>query len=189
MSHRDATADAAPPRTFFVTAIGCLGIGFGLLTLLVAAAAAYGFNVLFGGPELDADLATMAANPHVPAFNGWLLTHLSVLFYAAVAFGLAVVVLSIALLRRRNWGRLGILATLWLGVATNVAGAVAVLLLLQAFPEDAAGELVAAGVDFQRVMYGAMAMVVGGGMVVVSLHAWIIRRLTGDEARGEFDVD
>jgi hypothetical protein len=68
-------------------------------------------------------------------------------------------------------------------------GAIAALLLLGAFPVAAARELEAAGVDFERVMWGLKAMVVGGGMVIVSLHAWIIHRLVGAEARAEFDVD
>ncbi len=185
----DSDAATAAKRTFFVTAIGWLGILFGLLTVLAVVAGAHLFNVNFGGPGLDAELADMAADPRVPAYHGWLLTHLSLLFYAAVAFGLAVVALSIALLRRRNWGRLGILATLWLGVAANVAGAVAMLLLLDAFPDAAAKELAAAGVDFERVMWGLKAMVVGAGMMVVSVHAWIIYRLVDVEARREFGVD
>lgn len=182
----DSHAVAASPRTFFVSAIGWLGILFGAMTVLAAAAVAYLFNAVVGGPGLDADLARMAADPRVPAFNGWLITHLSVLVFAAIAFGVAVVVLSIALLRRRNWGRLGILAALWLGVAANIAGAVAILLVLQAFPDAAAKELVAAGVNFQRVMGGLMAMVVGAAMMAVSLHAWIIYRLVDAEARREF---
>ena len=177
---------AAAPRTFFVSAIGWLGILFGLLTVAATAAAAYGFNVVFGGPGLDAELADMAADPRVGSFNGWLLTHLSVFFVAAMAFGLAVFVLSIGLLRRRNWGRLGILATLWLGVAANLVATVAILLLMQAVPEAAAKEAVEAGIDYERIMWGLRAMVVGGVMMVVSLHAWVIYRLVGVEARQEF---
>jgi hypothetical protein len=183
------TSRSKPRRTFFVTAIGCLGIGFGLLTVAAGALLVIGFRSVFGGPELDADLAKLAADPSVPAFHGWLLTHLSWLFAATIAFGVAVLVVAIAMLRRRNWGRLGVLATLWLGLAANVSAAVVVLLLLRAFPDAAAKELVAAGVDFQRVMGGLMAMVVGGAMVVVALHAWIIRRLVGAEARQEFGVE
>jgi hypothetical protein len=177
------------PRTFFVTAIGWLGIAFGLLTAAVGAVLAIGFRSALGGPQLDAELARLAADPDVPAFSGWLLTHTQTLFHATVAFGIAVLVASVAMLRRRNWGRLGVLATLWLGVVANVGAAVAILLLLRAFPDAAAKELVAAGVNFQRVMAGMMAMVVGGAMVAVSLHAWIIWRLAGVEARREFGVD
>ena len=189
MANPDPDAAPAAKRTFFVTAIGWLGIAFGLLTVAAVIAGAYVFNVNFGGPGLDAELADMAADPRVPAYHGWLLTHLSLLFYTAIAFGLAVVVLSIALLRRRNWGRLGIVATLWLGVAANIAAAAAMLLLLGAFPDAAAKELEAAGVDFERVMWGLKAMVVGAGMMVVSLHAWVIYRLVDGEARREFGLD
>jgi hypothetical protein len=176
-------------RSFFVTAIGVLGIGFGLLTAAAGALLLVGFRSTFGGPELDADLARLAADPRIPAFNGWLLTHLSVVFGAIVAFGFAVVVASIAMLRRRNWGRLGVLATLWLGVAANVLAAAVMLLGLWAFPDAAAQELVEAGVDFRRFMGAMVALVVGGAMFIVSLHAWIIWRLAGVDARREFGVE
>src|SRR5690349_15230210 len=123
----------APSRTWSLTAIGILALGVGLMTVATGALMAWGFaNV--GGPDIERELAGMAATPGIPPLNAWLLTHLPLLFDVLAGFGVAVVVAAIGLLMRRNWGRLGVLAVLWLGVAVNVAGVVVMLLLLHAVP-------------------------------------------------------
>ena len=169
------------PRSGFVTAIGWLGIAAGTLTLLVGAAMAYVLDALLADPEIDAGVASLADDPLVPAALGWLLSHPSVFFLATMAFGAAVVVVSIALLRRRNWGRLGMLALLWLGVAVNLAGAALTVLAVQAIPTDVAKGVAELGVDFDRVAWGLIATVLGGVTIVVALHAWIIQRLTATD--------
>lgn len=176
-----------PSRSLFVTVVAWLGIAFGLMTLATGAVMVYGFTVLFGGPQLEAELATMAADPHVPAYAGWVLGHLSVLIYATAALGLAVLAASVAMLRRRNWGRLGVLATLWLGIAVNLAGAALTVLAVQLLPADLLREATASGIDAQRITWGLMATVVGAVIIIVALQAWIIQQLMGAETRREFD--
>jgi hypothetical protein len=177
-------------RTWFVTIIGWLGIGFGLMTLATGALMAWGFDKFLSGPDLDADITSVATDPRVPALAAWSLTHLSFFVYATVAFGLAVVGASIAMLLRRNWGRLGVLATLWLGIAANLAIATLTVVLVLAIPDEGASKFFSElGGDFQRVAWGLVATVVGGVTMVVALHAWIIQQLSGADARREFGID
>ena len=170
-------SDPAPTRTWFVTVIGWLGIVAGVLTLLVGALMAFALDALMSDPDIDTGVADLASDPRVPGAIGWLLGHPSALHLATMAFGALVVVVAIALLRRRNWGRLGMLAVLWLGVVVNVVFAAVTVLAVQAIPGDVAKGVGELGVDFDRVAWGLMATVLGGATIVVALHAWVIQRL------------
>ena len=170
-------ADDPAPRSGFVTTIGWLGIVAGTLTLLAGALMAYVLDALLADPDIEADLARLAVDPHLPGPLGWLVAHPSALYLATLAFGAAVVVVAIALLRRRNWGRLGMLVVLWLGVIVNVAIAAATVLVVQAIPDGVAKGVGEFGVDFDRIAWGVMATVVGGVTIIVALHAWVIQRL------------
>jgi hypothetical protein len=100
--------------------------------------------------------------------------------------GAATIVAAIGVLRRRNWGRIGFLALAWLGVVVNVAGAALAMVAVQSIPADLAREIGEAGVDWQRLEFGLMALPASLAIISLSLHAWVIQRLSGREARREF---
>jgi hypothetical protein len=170
----------------FVSVVGWLGLFLGLVVVALAALQWFLFDKFLGGPELDAQLAMLAGDPHVPGILGWLLLHVAVPFLALAALGAATIVAAIGVLRRRNWGRIGFLALVWLGVVVNVAGAALAMVAVQSIPADLAREIGEAGVDWQRLEFGLMALPASLAIISLSLHAWVIQRLSGREARREF---
>ena len=176
--------EPATPRSRFVTTIAWLGIVAGVLTLLAGALMAYAFDLLLAGPDLDADLAKLASDPHVPAVLGWVVLHPSAVFLATIAFGVAVVVVSVAMLRRHKWGRTGVLGVLWLGILVNVAGAALTVISVRAVPVGLAELFAEMGGDFERISWGVIATAIGGAMVVVALHVWVMLGLRDAD---EFD--
>jgi hypothetical protein len=183
-SSESSIPDHSASRSGFVTFIGWLGIVAGVLTLLAGMVMAKVLDVLLSDPEVDADVAKLADDPHVPAVMSWLLMHPSAIYLATMAFGLAVVVVSIALLRRRRWGRIGVLGVLWLGIVVNLAGAALTVFAVRSLPTGVAQAMAEMGGDFDRIAWGLIATVVGGVAIVVALHALIILRISEAD---EFD--
>ena len=177
-SRRQAGPEASPTRSRLVTAVAWLGIATSGCVTPVALV-----QTLMVG-TLSEQVASALDSPElsqVPAPVRYLFEHLGPLSWLFLLGSVATLVCSIGLLRRRNWGRLGVIALLVVGVLQQF-GLFAIQLSMGAsvgVPGETPQEIKAVLVLLQ---------VVGGILTVaqVAVCAWLIWKLGTPTIRAEF---
>ncbi len=188
-----AAVPAPPARSGFVTVLGAISLGLaaiGLFSGLVQVA------VLWLAPNdlvsqllagLDGGLPDM---PALPSMLSWSLGHLVELSAAGALLSALFLAVSWGLLLRRNWGRLGFIAFLLLGVLVNLAGLLLMwqmqqwVLALNAGLGDPALEAQMRGFGMATMALAAVCT-----LLLAVLHFWLIHRLRTPAVRAEFGLD
>lgn len=150
-----------PTRSTFVTVVAWVLIVFSGLGVLVSVMQNVLIWVMEPVPLLNARLI----------FSG---------VFVMLALTLAA---AIGLLRRRNWGRLGVMAILCLGMAWQVVGVVwqfsAFSDITGSFDASAAAQQELAAI---RVIQVSTLLFVA---VLLGLFGWVVKRLSSDEVKAE----
>lgn len=178
MNARPSAGAAPNPRSTFVT----LTAWFGIATAGCATPMAL-VQSLMGGAlsaQVQAVLDTEGL-AQLPFAIRYALEHVEVLSHVLLAASVMTLVVSIGLLKRMEWGRLGVMALLVVAILQQLG-----LFWLQLTMGDAMG---AAG-EAPRELGAAMLLlqVVGGFLTVlqVGVCAWMIWKLQTPQIRAEF---
>ena len=95
-------------------------------------------------------------------------------------FGLTTFVSAIGLLKGKNWGRVGFIGLMGVGIIWNLAGLVFTFVFVGSMPQ----------VPDAREIDGMMTVIMVGNVVVIGalcvLFGWIIHRLRSAQVRAEF---
>jgi len=166
------------PRSTFVTLVAWLGIGTAACATPVALVQSLMAGTLSAQVEAALDTDALA---HLPFAMRYALEHVGLLSQAFLAASLVTLGVSIGLLKRKEWGRLGVIALLGVAILQQLG-----LFWLQLTMGDAMG---AAG-ETPRELAAAMLLlqVVGGVLTVVQVGVcgWMIWKLMTPEIRAEF---
>lgn len=135
---------------------------------------------------MTAALQETGKGPPMPHWAKFALGHIQWVF--AFFFGASVLTLiaAIALLKRRNWGRLAFVGVMGLGVAWEVSSLAVMPFFFHSFtqlPEDISPDLRAQFSLIPKLMFGFSALV---AMALAMLFAWLIKRLLSADVRREF---
>ena len=193
-SNPNTPATHTPPaRSGFVTVLGAVSLGLaaiGVCSGLVQAAA------LWLAPDdlLSQLLAGLrggwADAPSLPASLTWSLDHLAALNTVGTLLSALLLAVSWGLLMRHNWGRIGFIAFLLLGVLVNLAG----LLLMWQMQQWILALNTSLGdpaLEAQMRSFGmaTMALAAVCTLLLAVLHVWLVRRLCTPAVRAEFGID
>ena len=168
-------------RSTFVNVIAWFGIATGACATPIAVIQTLMLGTL--APQLQAALESQELS-QLPAPVRLLFANFELLFQAFLVGSVVTLVVSIGLLKRKNWGRLGVIALLGVAIVQQF-----VLFWIQM----SMGSTVAApGEEAMPELHAAMVMmqVVGGVLTVVQVGvcAWLIWKLQTPEIRAEFGV-
>jgi hypothetical protein len=174
-----------PPHSAFVSAtawsfllVAAFGAFMNALQLLLM------FTVL---PPADyfAIASDLQSTQSLPSFLVFIVEHMVAWTFLALVLSLLTLVASVGLLRRQNWARIVFVVIMWLGVAANLAGAAAPLVLgpmaqslLQSFPIEMRG-------DLQSMMTMMTWLSVGLALLFAALFAWTAVKLMSAAVRRE----
>ena len=180
-SEPQATAGASAKRSSFVNVIAWFGIATGACATPIAVIQALMLGTL--APQLQAALESQEL-AQLPAPVRLVLANFELVFQVFLAGAVATLVFSIGLLKRKNWGRLGVIALLGVAVVQQF-----VLFWIQMSMGSTVGS---PGDAAMPELHAAMLLmqVVGGVLTVVQVGVclWLIWKLQTPEVRAEFGL-
>ena len=177
-SRRQAGPEASQTRSKLVTAVAW----FGIATSGCATPVALLQTLMVG--TLSEQVASALDSPELsqmPAPVQYLFQHLGPLSWLFLLGSLATLVCSIGLLKRMNWGRLGVIALLVVAILQQF-----VLFAIQLSMGSAVG---VAGETPQEIKAALVVLQVVGGVLTVAqvgVCAWLIWKLGTPAIRAEF---
>jgi hypothetical protein len=169
----------AGDRSVFVNVLAWFGIATGACGTPIALIQAFMMGTL--APQLQAALESEQL-AQLPSPLRLVLANFELLFQVFLIGSVATLVLSIGLLKRRDWGRLGVIALLGVAIAQQL-----VLFWIQL---SLGGSFQAPGGQPMPELQAAVLLmqVVGGALTVaqVGVCAWLIWKLQTPQVRAEF---
>jgi hypothetical protein len=181
----------APPAGGFVTVLGWISLAMATLGALYGAMQIVSGLMFPGDRYLRLLSGNEGALPSLPPLMQWIYTHTLWMGVLMVALSLLLLLVSWALLKRREWGRKLFIALLVIGTLWQFASLFALPQLIEGTLAMQAGVL-PQGQDMppeiQAFMRGAMWM--GGAVSVVfaGVHAWLIWKLCTPAIRAQFET-
>jgi hypothetical protein len=171
-------------RSTFVTTLAWVFIVLTGFASLIAVVQSFMLYFVFPLDEMRAQMSEAASE--MPPAAVFMLAHFELLFSAFLVVSLAALVVSIGLLRRKNWARLAFIGLMVLGVVWNIAG----LALQQTFmsqmpvPRGTPAEFQESFGSMMRVM---SVFSVVFALAVSSVFGWIAWRLRSPGIVAEFN--
>ena len=172
--------ELAPPSAF-VTVLAWILIVLASLSSLMLVFQNIMMHTLLADPEMQAMVTDMPQDMPGQPMMSFIFRHVAAIVAVSLLACLAMLTCAIGLLRRRNWGRLGIMGLLALGIVYQ--------LLSMGFAWFVWQDMGAFGVEatqFQDLMHG-MQLVSGlFTLAFCALFAWLIYKLRTPAIRAEF---
>lgn len=172
-------------RTSFVSVTAWIFIGLSLFSTLIGLMQLLIFSIALS-PQFA--FAMEQAKQHMPQPFALTFGYLRIYMLAATVFSATMLVAAIALLRRKEWGRIAIIGVLAFGILWNLGGIVLQQWLLSSMVDDPHAP--PPGSEAALAFYGVMIVVRVFSAVfalgVCVLFAWLIRRLRAPEIAAEF---
>lgn len=175
----ELTPPVTPPRSTFVTVIAWIFIALAGMATPISILQNIMVWTVFRQHDLSEASATMAEQG-TPAPMAWMMGHMEVWFGAFLVVCLVTLASAIGLLLRKNWGRLGFMGIMGLGILYQVVALLMMWSMTSSMPVmESAPEL-----NTMMVVMQLFAMVFALG--IVTLFGWIIKRLASPAIRAEF---
>jgi len=173
------------PRSAFVTAVAWVFIalaGFATLISLLQNIMVWTF---FPVDQMHAAVAqARQQQQNMPAASLFMIDHIRELVGGIFVLLLATLIISIALLRRHNWGRILFIWLLALGIVWNILGVVWQWFFFRSMPQPPQGTPMQPQFQTMAIAMGIFSLIMAVGISV--LFGWIIKRLSSAEIRSEF---
>jgi hypothetical protein len=173
----------APPQSSFVTVLAWIFIALSGMGVLIAIIENIMVPVMF---------PPMPPNTNgLPPFASFITTNLKLLLIVALVMAVATLIVSIGLLRRRNWARILFIVALALGIVWSVLGIAFQAVKLGSFDPMLAELPTQPGVPAFRHGFRTMiiAMQIFGSLISIGfivLYGWLIKRLVSPAIVVEF---
>lgn len=172
-------------HSFFVTNLAWISIVISALAGLLTGLQVLVFFLWVDDRAYQEMLGYLSSQNLLPADLLWLFQRLRTIMMSSFLFSLASLLISVALLQRREWARLAFIALIGVGMIGSAAG-----LYLQFKFYFAAKLSVAAGsvAPLYAMSLGAHVLSAGLTVLLLVLSAWLIRRLQTPAVRAEFQA-
>jgi hypothetical protein len=175
-------------RSSFVTVLAWVFIVLSGFTTLIAIAQNIMISTMFSADQMEAAMHAAKGKQDIPPIAEFMTSHFRLFFGAFLALSVVTLVSSIALLKRKNWARLMFICLMGLSIVWNIGG----LFFQQAMFSSMPSPPTTAPPGFQA-QFNSMAqtMMIFSAIMAIGfsiLFAWIIKRLTSQKVRKEFEV-
>jgi hypothetical protein len=166
--------DTVQPSTF-VTVLGWLVAIFAGFSLLASVAQTALLGIMPFSPLTEGDAAEM------PAIMKFLFNNFQLIVYGSTAVYALVLSSAIGLIKRKEWGRITMMAMFALNAVFIIALAILQFTMMSQF-----FDMRDAPADAKSFMSVVKAVVGGFTLLLVAIHAWIVIRLNSPAVRAEF---
>jgi hypothetical protein len=174
-----------PPRSTFVTAVAWVFIALTGFATLISLLQNIMIWTLFPVDQMHAAVAqARQQQQNMPAASLFLMEHMRELVGGMFVLLLITLIISIALLRRRNWGRVLFIWLLGFGIAWNILGVVWQWFFFRSMPQPPKGTPMQPQFQTMATAMEIFSLILAIGISV--LFAWIIKRLTSSAIKSEF---
>ncbi|MEP7367282.1 MAG: hypothetical protein ABI972_28820 [Acidobacteriota bacterium] len=186
------TPALAPPaplrqRSGAVTLIGVIFLSLGLMWLFGALFQGAFFTFLNSMRPGGIGMTDMVNDPNVPVTVRFLVHYAKIFWIANIAAAAVMSICSLALLRRKNWGRLCFIFFALLGLLYSLVALGASALLVPFFQSQvAAVDTLGAGTALSTVATIAVALIVVKCVLLAVFFGWTLRKLTRPHICAEF---
>ena len=172
--------ELAPPSAFVTVLAWILIVLSGLSSLMLVFQNIW-MHTLLADPEMQAIFNDMPQEMSGQPMMRFMFRHMAAIAAVSLLACLALLTCAIGLLRRRNWGRLGIIGLLALGIAYQLLSMAWVWFMWR--------DMGAVGFEpaqFQELMRGMQLISGFVTLVICALFAWLIYKLRTPAVRAEF---
>ncbi len=175
----------------FVTVLGWVSLAMAMLGILYGAMQIVSGLMFPGNRYLHLLSGNGGELPSLPPLMQWLYTHTLWMGVLMVALSLVLLLVSWALLKRREWGRKLFIALLVIGTLWQFASLFALPQLIEGTLAMQAGALPPGQEmppEIQTFMRGAMWLSGAVSVVFAGIHAWLIWKLCIPQIRAQFQL-
>lgn len=181
-------APTQPQRSSFVTVVAWIFIILTGFATCISLLQNVMITLFFHVDDMRQTLEASAHDPHAPPFANFMFSHIRMLMGIMLLVTSTLFVVSIGLLKRRNWARLLFICFLALGIVWNIGGLYFQMEFVSsmnsiALPPNAPPDF-AIGFRFMSQAILVFSLVLQIALSVV--FAWIIKKLVSPEIRTEF---
>lgn len=176
----------APPQSSFVTIVAWIFIALSGIGVAITLLQNIMVQTMF--PSV---LPTPPNARNAPAFFAFIVTNFKLVILVPLVIAAACLVVSIGLLKRRNWARILFIAFLAIGILWHVLGVAFQIVLFGSFDTMFANLPPPKGApDFERGFHTMLiVMQIFGALLAVGftiLYGWLIKRLVSPSIAAEF---
>jgi hypothetical protein len=173
------------PRSTFVTVLAWLFIVLAGFATVIGILQNIMITVMFHEDEFARSMEQSKNVDKMPFFFKSFMAHPQYLFLAILVVFAVVFIVSIGLLKRKNWARLLFIAIMGLGIAWNAFAIFMQFSMFSSFPSPA-NDHFASGFKTMTIVMQIFLIILAIGLSV--LFGWIIRKLASERIRNEFIV-
>ena len=174
--------DATQPKSTFVTGLAWTFIVLAGFATFISILQNIMITLMFPLEEMNESLTSPEAQENIPAFANFMFSNIRLFFFGFLVVSCATFVSSIALLKRKNWGRIIFIAIMSLGIAWNLSALILQQLMMPSMSETPSPPGSNFGVMMTIMRVFSFLMALG----VSILFGWIIKRLVSPKIRQEF---
>ena len=176
---------AHPSRSTFVTALAWIFIVLAGFSSVISVLQNIMIAVMFHPDKMARGMDQPKEFDKMPAFFKAFSAHPQYFFLASFVLFVLVLIVSLGLLKRKNWARLMFMAIMSLGIAWNAFAIFTQHSMSSSFPSPS-DEHFGSGFRTMMVVMQIFTILFAIGLSV--LFGWIIRRLASEQIRKEFVV-
>jgi len=183
---KDDTMENPVPRSSFVTVLAWIFIALAGFSSLISLLQNIMIHVMFRSGAMAAALQDTGNGPPMGGLAKFAFDHLQWIPAFFLGISLITLIAAIALLRRRNWGRLAFIAVMGIGIAWELGSLAVMPFFFRSFtqlPGTVPPDLRAQFSLLPKLMFGFSALV---AVALAVLFAWIIKRLASADIKREF---
>jgi hypothetical protein len=170
-------------RSSFVTALSWVFIALAGFSTFISIAQNILISFMFDPTHLN-DISNAPGAEDMPAFFRFMSSHIRLFFLSFLVVSSTLLISSIGLLRRKNWGRIIFMTIMWLGIAWIVFGVTMQFTLfpqmMRDFPDSMETERFNIMFTVMRVFMLIFAAAFCG------IFGWIIKKLSSKSIKREF---
>jgi hypothetical protein len=172
-------------RSTFVTVVAWIFIvlsGFGTFMLILES-----FVLSTVMPHMQASVDAAKARGQVPPSADFMFGHMQAVFGVIILLSVGMLLVSIGLLKRRNWARILFIAIMALGILGGIGSAVLQRYIFSAMPTSTPDNMPPEfRAQFESMMSAMQVVSIVFTIAFSLLYGWIIVRLMSASIRREF---
>jgi len=173
-------------RSTFVTVVAWIFIALSGFGALIGVLQNLMLQTALRSAEFDQAMQAAPGQPGLPAFATFLFENFQWFFLAALLANVVMLVVSIGLLKRRNWARLCFIGLMILSILWQVAG-LAIQATMFSFVHDQFAAAQAQGAPDMTLFFVVMAVVcIVFALAFGALFGWIAWKLASKPIAAEF---
>lgn len=173
-------------RSTFVTVVAWIFIALSGFGALIGILQNLMLQTVLRSAEFDQAMQAAPGQPGLPPFATFLFENFQWFFLAALLANVVMLVVSIGLLKRRNWARLCFIGLMILSILWQVAG-LAIQAMMFSFVHDQFAAAQAQGAPDMTLFFVVMAVVcIFFALAFGALFGWIAWKLASKPIAAEF---